>query len=125
MDFSKGEISWTEAATICEDYKKVLLCEQLGHPLHIDKNGTLRWAAKPEREKEIMESIGAKDLDDVYTIYYDQYSPQFDVPAKNNDLIRELYKCRGYSLSGFWEVFYWDWNNEHADKARPQVRLLP
>ena len=35
---------------------------------------------------------------------------------KNDPRIRELYKHIGYSLYGFWEIFYWGVNNEDAYK---------
>jgi hypothetical protein len=33
---------------------------------------------------------------------------------KNDPRIRELYKHIGYSLYGFWEVFYWEVNNDRG-----------
>jgi len=108
-------ISWTEVAAMNDEYFAVLHCEPLGHLLHVDKNGTIRFEEKPERAKEIMDSVGAKDLNEFYEIYYDQFTPDYDEPAKNNKLFRELYKCRGYSINGFWEVFYWEMNNEDVD----------
>ena len=101
-----GPISWEEAAKISPDYAEILETEELGHELCIDEHGTVRWVENPEREQEMMEMFGAKDLNDLFRKGAD----------KNDPLIRELYKNMGYSLYGFWEIFYWEVNNPHAHK---------
>jgi len=41
--------------------------------------------------------------------------------GKNSEVYRKLYRDMGYSLSGYWEVFYWDWNNEDcAEYKQPK-----
>jgi len=35
--------------------------------------------------------------------------------TKNSEPVRKLYRDMGYSLSGYWEIFYWDVNNEEAE----------
>jgi len=42
---------------------------------------------------------------------------------KNHELYRELYRNLGYSLSGYWEIFYWDANNDEAASYVPQEIL--
>lgn len=107
-DFPVGPISWVDAATIADIYELVLTREeQTGHEIHINEHGTLRWDANPDREKEIMDGFGAKDLNDLFMY------KGFD---KNDPIIRELYKCIGYSIYGFWEIFYWEVNNEYANE---------
>ncbi len=118
----EGPISWEDAAAFGKEYANVLSIEYTGHDLVVDKHGTIRWVEDPVQEKAIMDMFGATDLNDLYT--------KKDV-NKNDHLIRVLYKCMGYSLSGFWEIFYWEANNEdawkyggrkgHIDKKRIQV----
>lgn len=101
------EITWTEVANICEEYKEVLTCEEFGHKIIVDKNGTIRWEDYPSRAQEIMDQFGAKNLNDLFGRCG---------ADKNDPIIRELYKCIGYSINGFWEIFYWEVNNDRADE---------
>lgn len=103
-DLKQGTISWEDAAAVCEDYAEVLEREELGHELCVDEHGTIRWVANPEKEQEIMDEFGAVDLNHLF----------MKGANKNDPRIRELYKHIGYSLYGFWEVFYWEANNERA-----------
>ena len=38
--------------------------------------------------------------------------------TKNSEEWRKLYRDIGYSLYGYWEIFYWDMNNEDAADYR-------
>ena len=105
-DIPKGPISWDAAAKISPEYAEVLATEELGHELYVDDHGTIRWVANPEKEQEIMDEFSASDLNQLY----------INGARKNDPRIRELYKHIGYSLFGFWEVFYWEVNNPHAYK---------
>jgi hypothetical protein len=82
------------------------------HRIYKDEHGVFRWEAFPEREQEIMNQFGAKDLNDLFG----RCHAEGKHGGKNDPLIRQLYRCMGYSLSGYHEIFYWDWNNEEADK---------
>jgi hypothetical protein len=42
--------------------------------------------------------------------------------TKNSEEVRKLYRDMGYSLSGYWEIFYWDMNNEDAHKYKPKKK---
>ena len=44
---------------------------------------------------------------------------------KNSEVYRKLYRDMGYSLFGYWEVFYWVANNSEADKYVPNPNGLP
>ena len=35
--------------------------------------------------------------------------------SKNDPRVREMYRKMGYSISGYWEIFFWDMNNELAE----------
>ena len=38
--------------------------------------------------------------------------------TKNSEEYRKLYRDIGYSLYGYWEIFYWEMNNEDAADYR-------
>ena len=40
--------------------------------------------------------------------------------TKNSEEYRKLYRDIGYSLYGYWEIFYWDMNNEDAADYRSE-----
>jgi len=102
-----GPISWEDAGKIAADYELVLSREEKdGHELYIDEHDTLRWVEHPIRAQEIMDSFRAKDMNELFMNGAD----------KNDPIVRELYKCIGYSLCGFWEIFYWEVNNERANE---------
>jgi len=103
-ELKPGPISWEDAAAISEEYAEILETEELGHELYVNEHGTIRWVADPEKEQEMMDMFGARDLNDLFMKGAD----------KNDPRIRELYKHIGYSLYGFWEIFYWETNNELA-----------
>lgn len=101
-DLKEGPISWEEAAAFDEEYSYVLEREFVDCELYVDSHYVIRWKKNPEREKEIMKMYGAKDLNDLFGR---------GGVSKNDPIIRELYKVIGYSLYGFWEIFYWEVNN--------------
>lgn len=40
--------------------------------------------------------------------------------TKNSEEYRKLYRDIGYSLYGYWEIFYWEMNNEDAADYRSE-----
>lgn len=87
------------------------------HVLIENEHGTYRWKRDEKRELEIMNYFGAIDLNDVVSEWYKDSKHQLRSPSgthSNDPLVRELYRCIGYSLSGYWEVFYWEVNNDAA-----------
>lgn len=76
------------------------------HELLIDNEGKLWWKENPDfiviKEKLGLEKI----LNTLWHLGYD----------KNSEVLRKLYRDNGYSMFGYWEIFYWDWNNELADE---------
>ena len=71
------------------------------HPEHEvvkDKNGNLRWKSQPSIEWAFEMRI--LDLNEL-PIKADKSMPEY----------RKLYRDLGYSLFGYWEVFYWEMNN--------------
>ena len=116
-EFTPGPITWEECAALSSDYEDVLTTEETGHNLYVDKHDTIRWEANPAKEQEIMNKFGAHDLNDLFGCCR---------ADKNDPLVRELYKNMGVSLYMFWEVFYWEVNNERADEycSRQMVKKM-
>ncbi len=81
------------------------------HPVVKDESGTLRWQSDPKIEN----LVDRMNLNDLWILFHHMGL------TKNSEEVRKLYRDMGYSLSGYWEVFYWGMNNEDADKYRPEV----
>lgn len=79
------------------------------HELLIDDEGKLWWKENPEFVK-LKEKIG---LDNLWKLFE---SLGYD---KNSEVIRNMYRHNGYSLFGYWEIFYWEMNNPIADEYQP------
>lgn len=83
------------------------------HPIIEDEQGTLRWK-KNEYVREIIdEKISLNDL--LPMLCFMGYD-------KNSEVYRKLYRDMGYSLYGYWEVFYWVMNNEKASDYIPNTK---
>lgn len=79
------------------------------HEIIRDEHGTLRWKEDPYTVK-CYEKISLNDLIPLF------YALGID---KNHEIYRQLYRNIGYSLSGYWEIFYWEANNDDADLYNP------
>lgn len=91
-----------------DDYRLILDTEN--HHDHIiieDKHGTYRWKESKYTDKNI-DSCGG--LNNVISLFYDL---GYD---KNSELYRQLYRNMGVSLNAYWEVFYWEMNNDEAEE---------
>lgn len=44
--------------------------------------------------------------------------------GKNSEVYRQLYRDMGYSLYGYWEIFYWEVNNPDANEYHP-TKIVP
>lgn len=94
-----------------ETYVEILDKEKHhNHPIIKDENGTLRWIANDSVCSLLDEKFNLNDL--VSLLHLLGY-------GKNSEVFRKLYRDMGYSLSGYWEIFYWEVNNEEADKYVP------
>jgi hypothetical protein len=40
---------------------------------------------------------------------------------KNSEIYRKFFWDLYYSISGYWEIFYWKVNNEIADEYKPSL----
>lgn len=92
------------------DYEEMMKTEaHHNHKIIEDKHGTLRWEADPF----IYKLTNDCSLNDIVIGFHSKGN------NKNTETYRELYRRMGYSLSGYWEVFYWEVNNEDACSYNP------
>lgn len=79
------------------------------HAIFRDAHGTIRWAENPQVSK-MVDQIGMNEIIMLlHSLGYD----------RNSELYRRIYRNIGYSLYGYWEVFYWEANNPEAGNYRP------
>lgn len=99
-----------ERSELPRDYDDMMLTEaHHNHKIVKDDNGVLRWESDP---------FICKFVDDC-SLNFIVRGFHANGNDKNTESYRELYRKMGYSLSGYWEIFYWDFNNEDADKYNP------
>lgn len=104
-----------EAAATADTYKEVLDKEtHHAHEIIRDDNGTLRWKENPTVRKIIDKGI----LNDLWFLFWSMGL------TKNSEPVRKLYRDMGYSLYGYWEIFYWEMNNEEAGEYNPNLVLV-
>ncbi len=88
-----------------DNYDLILDSEHHEHELIKDEHGTIRWLENPVI-RGMVDAIGLNEV--VEGLYANGFN-------KNSELYRAIYRGLGYSLSGYWEVFYWKANNDNAD----------
>ena len=95
-----------------ETYREILDVEtHHNHEIIKDDNGTLRWKQNPT-VRHYLKNISLNDLCPLLmTLGY----------GKNSEVYRKLYRDMGYSLSGYWEIFFWEANNEDASEYVPNA----
>jgi len=74
-----------------------------------------RW----EENKEVRKAINDLDLCKLWNIIYDIGL------NRNSELPKSIYRDMGYSLHGYWELFYSDINNEDFKDYVPSKDLIP
>jgi hypothetical protein len=79
------------------------------HEIIETENGVWRW--KEDKDvSHFLENISLNDLCPLLKcLGYNQ----------NSEVYRKLYRSMGYSLSGYWGLFYWEVNNEKANEYNP------
>jgi hypothetical protein len=102
---TRAEVSKTD-----QYYRLILKTEKHhDHPIIQDEHGVIRWQENKE-VRETLQNISLNDLIQLLCLLgYD----------KNSEVFRKLYRDMGYSLFGYWEIFYWEVNNEEAHKYVP------
>lgn len=78
------------------------------HEIIKDEHGTLRWK-RNDRVDKLVDEVG---LNGIMMLFYNLGL------TKNSELIRKMYREMGYSLYGYWEIFYWEVNNPESDEYR-------
>ena len=95
-----------------KDYKEMLETEKHhNHKIIRDKHGTIRW------EKNDVVDI----LTDKMSLNNLCHLLEVLGYGRNSEIYRKMYRSMGYSLSGYWEVFYWEANNEDAEEYKPNA----
>lgn len=89
------------------ELKHILEIEKHDHEIVVQKN-TFRW-----RQNDSIRFLFDNKLLDLTNVVMHLYEMGHD---KNSEIFRKLYRDLGYSLYGYWEVFYWEANNEDASK---------
>lgn len=93
------------------DYSEMMQTEKHHNHEIVEINNVLRWKEN-ETSRKLVDDIGLNEIWDLF------YNIGLD---KNSEIIRKLYRDIGYSLHGYWEIFYWEVNNEIADSYNPDL----
>jgi hypothetical protein len=98
-----------------EEFREILDCEtHHNHPIIEDEGGTYRWKQNP-RVRQLVDKCGLNELVELlFSMGYD----------KNSEVFRKMYRDMGYSLYGYWEVFYWEMNNEKSQEYIDKRKIL-
>lgn len=101
---------------IKEEHFRLILDTETHHNHEIikDEDGTLRW--KPNLDVcKIKERLSVNEIVPLFChLGY----------GKNSEIYRKFYRDIGYTLFGYWEIFYWDMNNEEADEYKPNSKKI-
>lgn len=85
-----------------EDYKEWMHLESHhDHRIVKDDLGVLRW----EKRTLIRKLVDKCDFNSLIILLNNIGI------GKNSEEMRYMYRCMGYSLSGYWEIFHWEVNN--------------
>jgi hypothetical protein len=99
-----------EVGEMAEEYKLILDTEtHHDHEIIEDKHGSIRW-----KENPVVRMLC--DIHSLNDTILEMHELGHD---KNSELYRQMYRDMGYSLSGYWEIFYWEVNNDDADSYKP------
>lgn len=89
-------------------FVKILKSEPHDHEIIEDEIGVIRW-----RQNDTVRFLFDNKLLDLTNSVMHLYEMGHD---KNSEIFRKLYRDLGYSLYGYWEIFYWEANNPIALK---------
>lgn len=101
-----------EASKVSEEWKEMLKTERHHYHEIVEVDGVLRW----KENKQVRDLVGGKGKIDLNNLWEFFYAMGLN---KNSEFVRDVYRNMGYSLGGFWELFYWEMNNEDADDYNP------
>jgi len=98
-----------DVAQVHENYREIFDAEK--HHDHViieDSQGVYRW-----KENSTVRTIIDKGILNEIIILF--HALGYD---KNSEIYRKMYRDMGYSLSGYWEIFYWGMNNDAASEYK-------
>ena len=95
-----------------DDYTEMMQTEQHHDHKIVMVGDVIRW----EENKGVREIV---DMCDLNQMIADMHKRGI---GKNDEPYRRLYRNMGYSLSAYWEIFYWDMNNDEADEYNPPAK---
>jgi hypothetical protein len=95
---------------IDEIYQEIFIKESHHNHKIIHTNSGFRWVEN-EKVTSVLNKINLNHLIELF------YHLGID---KNNEVYRKLYRDMGYSLKGYWEIFYWEVNNPKAKNYNPK-----
>jgi hypothetical protein len=91
------------------DYKEMFEKESHhNHEIIMDNYGAIRW----KEDKQVSARVEVLGLNEIIMEFHEKGI------NKNSEEYRELYRNMGYSLSGYYDVFYWEVNNPIAEEYR-------
>lgn len=105
-------VSREEASKVCDDYNEMLKKERHHDHEIVEVDGVLRW----KENKQVRDLVGGQGKIDLNNLWEFFYAMGLN---KNSEFVRDVYRNMGYSLNGFWELFYWEMNNEDVDDYNP------
>lgn len=104
------KVTRTQVGKLHKLYREMLKTEKHHkHKIIEDEQGTFRWEENVDVRK-ILTKISLNDLCPLLSVL--GY-------GKNSEVYRKLYRDMGYSLSGYYEIFYWEVNNSEVDNYKP------
>lgn len=109
-------VSREEASKVCDDYNEMLKKERHHDHEIVEVDGVFRW----KENKQVRDLVGGKGKIDLNNLWEFFYAMGLN---KNSEFVRDVYRNMGYSLFGFWEIFYWDCNNEIASEYNPLTQF--
>lgn len=98
-----------------ETFREILDVEtHHDHIIYKDENGTLRWK-EDSNVRKMVDKIGLNDILQLFESLG---------LNKNSEPVRKMYRDIGYSLFGYWELFYCEANNEIAAEYVPHLYII-
>ncbi len=93
-----------------DTYREILDVEtHHDHLIQKDAAGVLRWV-----QNDIVRDLVDKlRLNEIWLLFSELGL------TKNDEILRKMYRDMGYSLFGYWEIFYWEVNNPDAGQYLP------
>lgn len=81
------------------------------HEIVIDEGGNYRWK-RDDDFKKLVDKIGINEIMVLFA---------YLGLNKNSEIVRDFYRKIGYSIFGYWEIFYWEVNNNIASEYKMPV----